>query len=85
MGITAILIVLLIVTIFLVSKIPKITLFKKVLIVLAVLLLFIGGVTYIFITGFENGRRPNLQEVEIAQEISNENKTILKRETATKK
>ncbi|AYN01721.1 hypothetical protein [Chryseobacterium sp. 3008163] len=80
MGITAILIVLLIITIFLVSKIPKLTLFKKVLIVLAVLLLFIGGVT-----GFESGRRPNLQEVEIAQEIQNENKGNSKKGNSNQK
>lgn len=72
MGIPAVLLVLLIITIFLVSKIPKLTIAKKVLIVLAVLLLFIGGVAYIFITGFEGGRRPNLQEFEIAQEITSE-------------
>ncbi|MCI3939107.1 hypothetical protein MQX03_18150 [Chryseobacterium aahli] len=80
MGITAILIVLLIITIFLVSKIPKLTLFKRVLIVLAVLLLFIGGVT-----GFESGRRPNLQEVKIAQEIQNENKGNSEKENRIKR
>lgn len=85
MGITAILIVLLIITIFLVSKIPKLTLSKKVFIVLAVLLLFIGGVTCIFITGFEAGRRPNLQEIEIAQEIPNEKKGNSEKENSNQK
>lgn len=80
MGITAVLLVLLIITIFLVSKIPKLTIAKKVLIVLAVLLLFIGSITYIFITGFEGGRRPNFQEVELAQENSTENKGNSKKE-----
>ena len=85
MGITAVLLFLLIITIFLVSKIPKLPLSKKVLIVLAVLLLFIGGVTYIFITGFEGGRRPNLQEIEIAQENPTENKSNSKKENSNQK
>lgn len=85
MGITAILIVLLIITIFLVSKIPKLTFSKKVFIVLAVLLLFIGSVTYIFIKGFEGGRRPNLQEFEIAQEIPSKNKTNSEKENSNQK
>lgn len=61
-------------------KFQNLPLPRRCLFVLAVLLLFIGSITYIFITGFEGGRRPNLQEVELAQENSTENKSNSKKE-----
>mgnify|MGYP003585327353 CR=1 FL=1 len=64
MGITALFIIALLVLILVVSNIPKLTLMKKILIIVSVLLACFGILAYIFITGFERGRRPTLEDLE---------------------
>lgn len=57
MGITALFIALLIVLIFLVANIPRLSLGKKILIVISVLFLFLAILAILFATQFDGGRR----------------------------
>lgn len=83
MGIMAIVLILIIILVFFILKTPKLTIAKKVLIILAVMLLFFTAVMYIFITGFESGRRPNIEEVEMAERVTNQNKIISEKDSLT--
>ena len=62
MGITALFVILLVILIFLVSYIPKLTLRKKIFIVLAALLVCLAVLAFLFATQF-GSKRP-LQENE---------------------
>ncbi|WP_155845736.1 hypothetical protein [Chryseobacterium gregarium] len=73
MGIIALVLILVIILIFFLSRIPNLTITRKIVIVVSVLLLCIVGVAIIFITGFESGRMPRELEVENNQKISNHN------------
>jgi len=63
-GITAIFLIVLLVLIFFVSNIPKLTLMKKIFIIVSALLLLFSVLAYIFITGFDRGRMPKREEIE---------------------
>ncbi|MCW3170173.1 hypothetical protein OMO38_16725 [Chryseobacterium sp. 09-1422] len=67
MGIIPLVLITVIIAIFVLIKIPNLTLTRKVIIAAAILMLFFIGVAYIFITGFESGGRPNLEETPIIQ------------------
>jgi len=67
MGIIPLVLITVIIVIFFLIKIPNLTLTRKVIIIAVVLMLFFIGVAYVFITGFESGGRPNLEEVPIIQ------------------
>lgn len=62
MGITALFLILLIVLIFLVSNIPRLSLGKKILIVISLMLLFFAILAILFATQFDGGRRPLLEK-----------------------
>ena len=68
MGVVALVIVVIIILIFFILKIPKLTIAKKILIVVSVLLLCIIVLAIIFITGFDRGRMPKREELEYTQE-----------------
>lgn len=80
MGIISLVLIVILILIFFLSKIPNLNLARKVLIVLAVVFVLIGGLAYIFITGFESGGRPNFEKIESMQEIQNENEKSSQRE-----
>ncbi|MFC7345850.1 hypothetical protein ACFQO9_03830 [Chryseobacterium zhengzhouense] len=68
MGVVALVIVVIIILIFFILKIPKLTIAKKILIVVSVLLFCIIVLAIIFITGFDRGRMPKREELEYTQE-----------------
>ncbi|KFC24133.1 hypothetical protein [Chryseobacterium sp. FH1] len=68
MGITALFLILLIVLIFLVSNIPRLSLGKKILIVISVLLLCFAILALLFATQFDGGRRPLLENEAIERD-----------------
>ena len=82
MGIVALVIVVIIILIFFILKIPKLTIAKRILIVVSVLLLCIIVLAIIFITGFDRGRMPKKEDIEYAQENLD---TIQKEDTASTK
>lgn len=69
MGIIALVLILVIIVIFFVSKIPNLTITRKIFIVVSAFLLCIFCVVIIFITGFESGRIPKEMEIENNQKI----------------
>lgn len=73
MGIVSLVLIAVLILIFFLFKIPNLDLARKALIVLAAVFVLIGGLAYVFITGFENGGRPNPEKIESAQEIQNKN------------
>lgn len=64
MGITALFLIVLLVLIFFVSRIPKLTLMKKILIIVSVLLVCFSVLVYVFVTGWERGRTPKKPDFE---------------------
>lgn len=68
MGIAALFLIVILVLIFFILRIPKLTIAKKILIVVSVLLLCIIIMAVIFITGFERGRMPKREEIQSVQE-----------------
>lgn len=68
MGVVALVIVVIIILIFFILKISKLTIAKRILIVVSVLLLCIIVLAIIFITGFDRGRMPKREELEYTQE-----------------
>ena len=81
MGIVALVIVVIIILIFFILRIPKLTIVKKILIVVSVLLLCITTLAVIFIEGFDRGRMPKKEDIEYAQENLD---TIQKADTTSK-
>ena len=65
MGITILFLIVLCVLIIILSNISKLTLMKKILIIVSVLLVFFSVLTYVFITGWERGREPKRADFEM--------------------
>lgn len=64
MGITALFLIVTLILILVVSSIPKLTLMKKILIIVSVLLVCFSVLIYVFITGWERGRTPKKADYE---------------------
>ncbi|MCD9854241.1 hypothetical protein LUD75_05970 [Epilithonimonas sp. JDS] len=58
MGITALFVILVVILIFLVSYIPKLTFRKKIFIAIAALLVCLAVLAFVFATQFGGGREP---------------------------
>lgn len=80
MGITILFLIVLCVLIIILFSIPKLTLMKKILIIVSVLLVFFSVLVYVFITGWERGREPKRADFET--EIEKTNDSIKKTDTA---
>lgn len=65
MGITILFLIVLCVLIIILFNIPKLTLMKKILIIVSVLLVFFSVLAYVFITGWERGREPKRADSEV--------------------
>ena len=65
MGITALFVIILIITLFMVSYIPKLTFRKKIFIVIAAVLICFAVLALLFVTQFGNKRTVENESVEI--------------------
>lgn len=65
MGIIIFFFIALLVPIFFISKNPKISLMQKSLMIFSVIVVSVGILCYVFITGFERGRDPKILDYEI--------------------